>query len=326
MALDPTPSLLLPTPVLAAENPIIHVVPHELFSIGPIYFTNFMVMTFVAAALLLLVALGLKKQMATTARNGYVVRGRGMQLFETLAVFVREEIARPNLGELTDRYIGYLWTCFFFIFFANVLGLIPFGPLAAIIAYFVGGDAYSMSYWGGTATGTLALTVPLAFTAFVAIVGIGLKEAGIGYLKHFNPGPLFMAPLLVPLEVMGLIIKCCVLAMRLFGTMMAGHLVIAVFLSLITMAAAMGAAMAGLVGIGVVLMGFAIMTLELFVAALQAFIFTFLTTLFIAQGAVHHGDHEHEHHDHGDIEHQRSADRHADVHELKAAEQAVVPH
>jgi len=322
-------SLIQPVATLAASNPISHAASHELGQFGSItlfgyqfdlIITNHMIMSVVAGVILLLLALRLKAEMNAAMQRDMVVKGRLLQLVETMAVFVREQIVRPNLGHLTDKYIGYLWTVFFFIFIANVIGLIPSGPLSAIVVYFVAGSdaAYEASYWGGTATGTLSLTIPLALVSFVAIVFIGLKEAGVGYLKHFNPGPAYMAPLLVPLEVMGLLIKCAVLAMRLFGTMMAGHLVIAVFLTLITAAAALGASMAGFVGIGVVLMGFAIMALELFVAALQAFIFTFLTTLFIAQGAVH----EHDHHDH---EYFEEAHEHAEHQGLEAMEEAMQP-
>jgi len=307
----------LPLPLhLAAEDPLSHVISHELFSVIGLPVTNHMVMTVVAGVLVLLSTLHLSRKMPApgeTDKSRYVVTGRFSQLIETICVFIRDQVARPNLGHLTDKYVPYLWTVFFFILFANVLGLVPSGPVIAIIVHFLGGDAYEASYWGGTATGTLALTIPLALTAFVAINLIGVKEAGSGYFKHFNPGPAYMAPLLVPLEVMGLIVKCSVLAMRLFGTMMAGHLVIAVFLGLIALAAAVGAAIGGVVGFGVTLMGFALMALELFIALLQAFIFTFLTTLFIAQGAVHHHD-EHEDEFHGES-----------VHEPEPAERAVLP-
>lgn len=315
--MTPLDATNLPLPLhLAAGDPLSHVISNELFTVFGLPVTNHMMMTVVAGVVVLLSTLRLSRKMPApgeTDKSRYVVTGRFSQFIETICVFIRDQVARPNLGHLTDKYVPYLWTVFFFILFANVLGLVPSGPIIAIIVHFLGGNAYEASYWGGTATGTIALTVPLALTAFVAINLIGVKEAGKDYFKHFNPGPAFMAPLLVPLEVMGLLIKCAVLAMRLFGTMLAGHLVIAVFLGLIAMAAAIGAALGGIVGLGVTLMGFAIMALELFIALLQAFIFTFLTTLFIAQGAVHHHD-EHDEAFHG-----------ASVHEPEPAERAVMP-
>ncbi|MEO0966205.1 MAG: F0F1 ATP synthase subunit A [Planctomycetota bacterium] len=308
-----------PWTLAAGSDPLAHVVSHKFFGWGPFYFTNHMMMTLVAALLLLASAFAYKRKIEKATAKGDIVTGRMAQLFETLLEFIREEVARPNLGQLTDKYVPYLWSVFLFILFANVLGLIPSGPVAAIIAYSLGWDThYGWSYLGGTATGTIALTIPLAITAFVAINWIGYKEQGKHYFEHFNPGPAFMAPLLIPLEVMGLFIKSAVLAMRLFGTMMAGHLVIAVFISLIVGATAFSAMLGGFVGVGFTLIGFAIMALELFIALLQAFIFTFLTTLFIAQGAV--GEHKHDAHDE-DHDHSDSTDwlEHKPMHEREAA-------
>ena len=281
---------------LAAGDPVSHVVSHKI--IGP--FTNHLLMG-VVSALLCSLALGALARKFARPKNtidDYIITGVGWQLLETICVFVRDYVAKPNLGELTDKYVPYLWTVFFFILFCNVLGMVPSGPLAGTIASLLGVE-YT-GYWahfGGTATGTIAMTIPLAFVAFLVINIAGIREAGVNYFKHFNPGPALMAPLLVPLEVMGLIIKSAVLAMRLFGTMMAGHLVIAAFIGLVALA---GGAISGLfIGLGVTIMGAALMALELFVAMLQAFIFTFLTTLFIAQGAVHHHDDHGHDHDHG---------------------------
>jgi len=286
---------------------ISHVISHRFWEWGAfggtIHFTNHMMMTLVVTILLLVSAFAYKFKIEAASKRGDLVTGTFAQLFETILQFVREEIARPNLGQLTDKYVPYLWSVFLFILFANVLGIIPTGPLAGYVAAQLGSpDHYGWSYLGGTATGTLSLTIPLAITAFIAINWIGYREQGKHYFEHFNPGPAFMAPLLIPLEVMGLFIKCTVLAMRLFGTMMAGHLVIAVFLILITAATAYSAVLGGFVGVGFTLIGFAIMALELFIAMLQAFIFTFLTTLFIAQGAVGHSHHDthDEDHDHTD--------------------------
>jgi F-type H+-transporting ATPase subunit a len=279
---------------LAAKDPVSHVIPHEI--LGP--FHNQLMMGIVAACLVGFGLAGLAKRMARPKESidDYVVKGTLWQLLETICVFVRDYVARPNLGKLTDKYIPYLWTVFFFILFCNLLGMIPFGPVAGIAASAVGGDYHFWAHFGGTATGSIAMTIPLAFVAFIVINLAGIKEAGVDYFKHFNPGPLLMAPLLVPLEIMGLFIKSAVLAMRLFGTMMAGHLVIAAFIGLVGLAA--GAVSGLIIGVGVTVMGGALMILELFIALLQAFIFTFLTTLFIAQGAVHHHDDEHGHDDH----------------------------
>ncbi|MEO1237453.1 MAG: F0F1 ATP synthase subunit A [Planctomycetota bacterium] len=285
------PAMSIPT--LAAKDPVSHVIPHTI--LGP--FHNQLVMGIVATCVVAFSLAGLARRLdrPKNAPKDYVVTGVWWQLLETICVFVRDYVARPNLGKLTDKYVPYLWTVFFFILFCNVMGIIPSGPVLGLLGSVFGETtAKYLSHFGGTATGNLSLTIPLAITAFVMINLVGIREAGVEYFKHFSPGPLVMAPLLVPLEVMGLFIKSAVLAMRLFGTMMAGHLVIAAFLMLVGLASAAAASL--VIGVGVTLIGAAIMGLELFIALLQAFIFTFLTTLFIAQGAVHHHD-EHEHED-----------------------------
>ncbi|MEM1213949.1 MAG: F0F1 ATP synthase subunit A [Planctomycetota bacterium] len=290
---------VIPT-TLAAKDPIQKVIPHDI--IGP--FHNQLVMGIVATVVVSLLLKGLADRLSKPKNSidDYVITGPLWQLIETICEFVRNNVARPNLGHLTDKYIPYLWTVFFFILTCNLLGMIPSGQFLGVIGSIFGKDVSSyLSHFGGTATGNLSLTVPLAFIAFIVINVVGLREAGTDYLKHFNPGPGYMAPLLVPLEVMGLIIKSVVLAARLFGTMMAGHLVIGAFLGLVGLVTA--AAASFLIGVGITFMGAALMALELFIAMLQAFIFTFLTTLFIAQGAVHHhDDHEHEHDDAHDPE------------------------
>ncbi|MEM6750499.1 MAG: F0F1 ATP synthase subunit A [Planctomycetota bacterium] len=294
----PTPSLFS-SPTLAAgletDSLIGHVVAHDVIGI----FDNHMLMGVVASLLVFVGFLSLARQTARPKRGveDYVVKGVIPQLLETMCVFVREEVAKPNLGRLADKYVAYLWTTFFFILFCNVLGLIPINPVAGIVASAVGADYAFWSHIAGTATGTLAMTVPLALVAFFMINFVGIKEQGVEYFKHFCPieadslGMKLLACMLVPLEVMSLIIKSCVLAARLFGTMMAGHLVLAAFIGLTALTTS--AFMGGVIGVGAVVVGAALMALELFIAMLQAFIFTFLTTLFIAAGAVHHDHHDH---------------------------------
>lgn len=292
--------------ILAGASPVDHVLPQKLFDVGGFAVTNQLFMGVVAAVCVIaafIYAAG-RIRVRGTGTDAYVTKGVFANLLETMCVFIREEVARPNLQHLTDKYIKYLWTVFFFVLFCNLLGMVPFGYIAKVLSGFAGADYEMRSYvshWGGTATGNLSLNLPLAFCSLVAIVFIGLKESGPKHmLDHLNPvgWSLAMLPIglmVFVLEIMGLLIKCTVLAMRLFGTMMAGHLVIAVFISLIPTA---GIAMWG-IGIPVVLGGTALLLLELFIALLQAFIFTFLTTLFIASFAVGEHDHE-EDHQHGE--------------------------
>lgn len=284
---------------LAAANPLEHVLPHTVFEIGGFGVSNHLMMATLAAVLVLITFLFVGKRVRVTGGSvdDHLTQGPVAQMLETMLVFIRENVARPNLGHLTDKYIPYLWTIFFYILFCNVLGMIPIGYIASLIASVFGADAHAWGVLGGTATSNLSLNVPLALTALVAIVFIGVREAGVHYFKHFAPGPWFMWPMLIPLEVMSFFIKCGVLAMRLFGTMLAGHLVLASLVMMIFIFAKISQPIAYGVGIGVVLLNLVLSLLELFIAMLQAFIFTFLTTLFIAQGAMHHDEHD-DSHDH----------------------------
>ncbi len=148
------------------------------------------------------------------------------------------------------------------------------------------------THLGGTATGNIWMTATLALVTMVMMVINGLRLGGKAYLAHFCPGPLWMAPLLVPVEIIGLIAKVFALAVRLFANMIAGHILLAVLLSFIMAAGAKSTGLGLGVGVLVVAGSVAINFLELFVAFLQAFIFTFLTTLFIGMSVVfHHDDH-----------------------------------
>ncbi|MCO8124805.1 F0F1 ATP synthase subunit A [Stieleria sp. TO1_6] len=312
----------------SADNPLSHVVPHRLhdeplftLNVGggdipalfiengqySFYITNHLLMTFVTAIVMILVFayVATKVRVKGQGLEAYQTKGRVAQLFETICWFIRDEVARPNLHGLTDKYIPYIWTAFFFILFANILGLIPFGSGLHLSGLIWSDNASHFSHWGGTATSNLSLNVMLAGCSFAAIILIGIRETGAKtFFAHFNPvgwdGPKAMSygigiPLYI-LEWMGLIVKSVVLAMRLFGTMMAGHLVVAAIVGLIFAAASVSHLLGYGVEIAVILGCIVLMLLELFICLLQAFIFTFLTVLFISTVASHHGDHD-DHHD-----------------------------
>jgi F-type H+-transporting ATPase subunit a len=181
-------------------------------------------------------------------------------------------VAIPNIGHHdADRFLPYLWTLFLFILFSNVLGMVPF--LAA-------------------PTASVTVTAVLAVTAFFAIhLGAVIKMGLWNYLKTFVPHidapfvmKVFMVPLIVAIEVLGSFIKPFVLAVRLFANMFAGHMVSAMILGFIVMARF--TSLFWPITFGSVLMVTALSCLELFVAFLQAFIFVFLTSLFIS-AALH---------------------------------------
>ncbi len=282
--------------------------PHELIGMnfGELSFSinQFMFMSLVSCVLVLLVLIPVSRKFIAKgdSAESYIVKGRVAQFFEAILVFLRDTMARPHLGDLTDKYIPYIWTTFFVILFANLLGLMPIGQAVALSAWAGGaGDHYEYwQYWGGPAMANINITAALATVSLFMIVYVGIKEGGSHFFAHFAPVPLWpimkganplMLPLalfLVVLEIVGLIIKACVLALRLFGNILAGFLVVSALVKLITDFGSWP------VGVGVTLGAVAIMFLELFIAFLQTFIFTFLTVLFIASGAAHHG-HDEEH-------------------------------
>lgn len=290
---------ILPT-LAAAEgefDPLGHVLPYTLFNVGPLEVTNHLLMAFIAALLVIgvFVYVASRVRVRSDHAEEYITKGRVAQVFEVMCIFIREEVVRPNLGKLTDKYISYIWTVFFFILFCNVLGMVPFAYLTQTIAW-VFGAAHPADYghWSGTPTSNLALNGPLALVSLAAIIYIGIRENGKHFFAHFAPVPfkplpmaLIAAPLVV-LEVLGVLIRSVVLAMRLFGTMLAGHLVLAALFGMIFIFSAMSTWLGAGVGIGVLVLTLALALLELFIALLQAFIFTFLTVLFISEGATHH--------------------------------------
>lgn len=260
-----------------------------------LFITNHLMMSGLVGLVVILTFWLVSRRVRITSGTGldqYQTRGRVSQVFETMCVFIRDEVARPNLGHLTDKYIYYIWTVFFFILFANVLGIVPFGAMLQIPT----GDSH-FAHWGGTATGNLALTGILALLSLIAVIYIGIKETSAReFFSHFNPigwddsKMLPIALMLYVLEWLSLFIKCFVLAMRLFGTMMAGHLVLATFVGLIFAAKELGEGAAWITAVPVVAVSAALMLLEIFICFLQAFIFTFLTVLFIAATAHGHED------------------------------------
>jgi F-type H+-transporting ATPase subunit a len=200
---------------------------------------------------------------------------------ESVLQALREGVARPSLHEATDRFMPLLWTIFFLILIANLLGALPITPLLTIITG-------APSHFGGTATSDISITLGLALCAFLAIHVGGVREQGfVHYVKNFAPHvPWPLLLLLVPLEILAAFVKPFALCIRLFANMIAGHIVLAILLGFSSVLAQ--GVSGGSIGITVasVLGATAISLLELFVAFLQAYIFTFLTTLFIGM-AVH---------------------------------------
>jgi len=338
--------------ILASGDVMEHVLPHRFgeplihwnvnwtsplnivtFSPHDTYFTNHILMTIVAAVIMLMVfpMLGRRYAAAVSGAPEETIPTGFTNLIESVLQFIRNSVVRPVLGDMTDRFIPFLWTMFFFILISNLLGLIPLGAILGLIS---GGQ---LQHFGGTATGNIMITAGLAACSFLMIHFGGARQVyfelvagthghhdhdeseaahsssdGHGhrmsppaaamactflYLWNFAPhvfapddikGPkdilLWVADVgmwafLLFLELIGALIKPFALCIRLFANMIAGHIVLATIIGLIL--AFRGIAMQIGGGFAVAVGCAALSCLELFVAFLQAYIFVFLTTLFI---------------------------------------------
>src|SRR5262245_56468645 len=155
---------MTPIALLAAADPLSHVLPHYLFSVGPIKVNNQMFMAVVAAVLMLLTFPVLFRRPHPDAPSG------ARNFFESILEFLRVEVFRPALKEHTDRFVPFLWTIFFFILYCNLLGQLPIAELFTVAQ---GGHE---SHLGGTATGTIATTGALAICTFIFIHVSGIWQ------------------------------------------------------------------------------------------------------------------------------------------------------
>jgi F-type H+-transporting ATPase subunit a len=231
--------------------------------------TKFMMIEVVVAILLSVIFIRLAHRM----RRGIVPKGRWWNLLESMLVYMRDEVARPAIGDHgADRFLPFLWTMFFFVLGCNLFGLLP---------------------WAGSPTAALGTTVALALVSLVTVLGSGMAQMGplkfwTGLVPHIELPfvlAIFLIPMIFVIEVMGLFIKHLVLAIRLLANMMAGHLVLAVIVAFIAAAAGQVFLFWSVMPMSV-LGATALSLLELFVAFLQAYIFTFLTAIFIGM-AIH---------------------------------------
>jgi F-type H+-transporting ATPase subunit a len=189
-------------------------------------------------------------------------------LVETFVVFIRDDIADKNIGHDDGRrFTPLLCSFFFFILLAALLGLLPFSA---------------------TSTGNIAVTMALATVSFLAQQWAGISKFGVA--RHFAaivpPGlPLWLLPIMIPVEILSMFTKPFALMIRLFANMLAGHMVITALLLLIPLMSAVSAALG--IAIVPVSLGLSlfIMLLELLVALIQAYIFTLLTAIFIGMYA-----------------------------------------
>jgi F-type H+-transporting ATPase subunit a len=235
--------------------------------------SKFMLLELLAAIIVAAIYIPLGQRL----RSGDLPTGWRHNFRDVLLTFVRDDIAKPAIGEHdADKYVPFLWTMFLFILVNNLLGMIPFM---------------------GSPTGNIFVTGGLALCVFFAIHGSGAAKMGVGHYlgsmwPHFDvPYGLgyVLKPMIFLLEWMGVLVRNAVLAVRLFANMFAGHVVLATLLIFIFSAGTATGVSLGLwsaVTVSSVLGQVALSLLELFVACLQAYIFTFLAALFMGM-AMH---------------------------------------
>jgi F-type H+-transporting ATPase subunit a len=249
--------------------------PHTTFTIAgrevTLGLSKYMLLEVIAALLVAAFYIPLARRL----RSGEPPAGWRENAREVLLTFIRDEIAKPAIGHGADKYVPFLWTLFLFILFNNLLGLVPFA---------------------GSATSSIYVTLGLAICVFFAIHGSAAAKMGTWHYltsmwPHFDV-PYGMGYVLKPfvfaIEWLGVIVRNAVLAVRLFANMFAGHVVLATILIFIYVAGKPEVHVGLWGGITVlsVLGQVALSLLELFVAFLQAYIFTFLTSLFMGM-ALH---------------------------------------
>jgi F-type H+-transporting ATPase subunit a len=300
--------------LLAAHGTFHHVYDFDSFEIPfvgewkiPQFIPGFTITKFmVLQVLAVLITLFIFRGLVSRIQGGNVARGWFWNFWEMLALYIRDEVVRPIIGDPhahdhghddnghgdghdhghheehaavahgghpADKYLPFVWSCFFYILICNLLGAVPFL---------------------GSATGSIAVTGALALVAFAATFVYGAQVHGWGgfWLALVPgidaPGPLklLLIPMMFVIEVVGLFIKHGVLAVRLFANIMGGHTVLGVILAFIAQAShssvwplVMGGSVLGQIGVGL---------LELLVAFIQAYVFAFLSTIFIGMSLHEH--------------------------------------
>jgi len=239
---------------------------HEPTNIKPLDFsiTKNVFMIFVVALLMFLLFISLAK---SYAKNGNIAAGVG-RIFEPIVLYVRDEIAIPNIGERHyKKYMSYLLTIFFFVWFLNIFGLTPFGI---------------------NVTGNIAVTACLALLTFL-ITTFTAKKDYWGHIFWMPGVPVLMKIVLAPIELLGVFIKPFALMIRLYANIVAGHIVLMSLIGLMFIFKSwLGSSLS-------FVLSFAISMIEILVALLQAYIFTMLSALYFGSAVEEH-HHEEAHH------------------------------
>jgi len=244
---------------LGSEFIMHHILDHPLVHLELLGFdlsiTKHVLMMWVASAILITL-------MAVAFRKPKMVPSGLANMLEFIITYLEAEVLKPYLGRDSRRYAPYLLTAFFFVLLCNLLGLVP---------------------GAATATGDISVTTGLALLTFLMVQGAGIRNHGlIGYAKGLIPPglPVFILPIMIPVEIIGLLTKHVALAIRLFANMVAGHVVI--FALLMIIFTFQSWAVGGITLAGILFVSL----LEILIGFIQAYIFTILSSVFISM-AVH---------------------------------------
>jgi F-type H+-transporting ATPase subunit a len=273
-------------------DPIIHL--PRVFGVD-MSVTKHVFMLWVISALLLV---GITWIVRRFVRQERPIPGRAMSALEIAVEFVRDGIVEPNVGhKWSNSWTPLILTLFLFIFTANLLGVIPvFDVLELLNSTVIHASPDSffarMLHGGVTVTANYNVTAALATIAFFAIIVAGTRAHGFfQHWKNLVPSgmPVYVYPILIPIEIMGMFVRPFALTMRLAGNMVGGHIAILALLSLVFIFTQMfGHAIAG-IGVGMAMslpIGVGLTALELIVILVQAYVFALLTAVFIGM-AIH---------------------------------------
>ena len=291
--------------MIASTDLIDHIIDHPWpgckISLGPvpITFMSSGIATMIIVGIVLIAVILLMARRRGNSPNA------AYNAIEVLVIFVRDRIAAPALGKRAYEFLPMLMTLFVFVMGMNLMGLVPLEPVSLAVAGMLGFKGYSI---GGSATSIPAVCCGLAAISLLAIVFCGLGRTVKRYRASRN-WPWWLAWILSPalwlmslspdvpgvvgkiltlplalLELVGAAAKCFALLVRLFANMVSGHTLLAVLLMFTLQVATMSIQQnAGMLGVGIicVLVGVVVSVMELLVAALQAYIFTFLTAMYL---------------------------------------------
>ncbi|MCB1144435.1 MAG: F0F1 ATP synthase subunit A [Leptospiraceae bacterium] len=248
-----------------------------------LHITKRVTMMWIVSFFLLVIMIPLGRSIA---KDPYKVQSRATGALEAVLEFLKKDVIDSNMHGHGHGYYGYLFSLFFFILFCNLFGLIP--PVGEIIALLTGGGHDSMigNVWSGiTVTGDVSVTMPLAVITLILIYATGFLYQGplfpVYSVPNGVPAPLYL--LMFPLEfIVSPLAKAFALTVRLLANMTAGHVVILALLGFIFQYQTYLIVPVSILG------ATAIFMLEIFVAFLQAFIFTLLTSLFVGSSMHRH--------------------------------------